>query len=255
MHIDDGKAKSLRGRIGVAVNSQTFGDNGKATHLYGIVNLLKEFEGNTAMGVSGTPIRSHPEKVWGEVGLGFTHNFNSRFSVFGEGGYETAFSNSGDNYTLKGRLGVRVALGGTSEPADVAVPAAPIAPPPPPPAPQQVVCSKGPYIVFFDWDKATITPEAATVLDSAVTAYGSCDVVPIMLAGYADRSGGDGYNQGLSARRNTSVQSYLTGRGIPASSIGSQAFGETNNRVPTADGVRELQNRRVEIAYGPGSGN
>ena len=36
--------------------------------------------------------------------------------------------------------------------------------------------------------------------------------------------------------------------------ISSQAFGESNPRVPTADGVRELQNRRVEITYGPGSG-
>ena len=43
-------------------------------------------------------------------------------------------------------------------------------------------------------------------------------------------------------------------RGVPAGAITSQGFGETNNRVPTADGVRELQNRRVEITYGPGSG-
>jgi outer membrane protein OmpA-like peptidoglycan-associated protein len=34
----------------------------------------------------------------------------------------------------------------------------------------------------------------------------------------------------------------------------SEAFGEAQPRVPTADGVRELQNRRVEITYGPGSG-
>jgi outer membrane protein OmpA-like peptidoglycan-associated protein len=34
----------------------------------------------------------------------------------------------------------------------------------------------------------------------------------------------------------------------------TQAFGETHPRVETADGVRELQNRRVEITYGPGSG-
>jgi len=108
--------------------------------------------------------------------------------------------------------------------------------------------------VFFDWDRSDITPEAATILDNAVTAYGSCESVPIMLAGYADRSGSASYNVGLSARRNQSVQSYLTGKGIPASAITSQAFGETNPRVPTADGVRELQNRRVEITYGPGSG-
>ena len=43
-------------------------------------------------------------------------------------------------------------------------------------------------------------------------------------------------------------------RGIPDANISSQGFGETQNRVPTADGVRELQNRRVEITYGPGSG-
>ena len=116
------------------------------------------------------------------------------------------------------------------------------------------VCNKGPYIVFFDWDKSDITPEAASILDSAVTAYGNCANVPVMLAGYADRSGTPKYNQGLSERRNTSVRSYLNARGIPDGSISSQAFGETNPRVPTADGVRELQNRRVEITYGPGSG-
>jgi len=76
-----------------------------------------------------------------------------------------------------------------------------------------------------------------------------------MLAGHADRSGPAKYNVGLSQRRNASVQSYLTARGIPAGSISSEAFGETMPRVQTADGVRELQNRRVEITYGPGSGN
>jgi outer membrane protein OmpA-like peptidoglycan-associated protein len=40
-----------------------------------------------------------------------------------------------------------------------------------------------------------------------------------------------------------------------ATAITGKAFGEANPRVPTADGVRELQNRRVEITYGPGSGN
>ena len=116
------------------------------------------------------------------------------------------------------------------------------------------MCNKGPYIVFFDWDKSDITPEAATILDSAVTAYANCGTVPIMLAGHTDRSGSAQYNMGLSQRRNASVTDYLTSHGIAGSAITSQAFGETMPRVPTADGVRELQNRRVEITYGPGSG-
>jgi outer membrane protein OmpA-like peptidoglycan-associated protein len=117
------------------------------------------------------------------------------------------------------------------------------------------VCNKGPYIVFFDWDKSDITGEAASILDSAATAYGNCANIPVMIAGFADRSGSPKYNQGLSERRNTAVRGYLSGRGIPDGAITSQGFGESNNRVPTSDGVRELQNRRVEISYGPGSGN
>ena len=109
--------------------------------------------------------------------------------------------------------------------------------------------------MFFDWDKSDITPEAATVLNSAITAYGNCGMARVMLAGHADRSGSATYNVGLSERRNASVEAYLTARGIPAARITSEAFGETQNRVPTADGVRELQNRRVEVMYGPGSGN
>jgi len=76
-----------------------------------------------------------------------------------------------------------------------------------------------------------------------------------MLAGYTDRSGTPKYNLGLSARRNTSVHGYLNAHGIADAAISSHAYGEANPRVPTADGVRELQNRRVEITYGPGSGN
>ncbi|MBX9728513.1 MAG: OmpA family protein, partial [Sphingopyxis sp.] len=71
---------------------------------------------------------------------------------------------------------------------------------------------------------------------------------------HADRSGAPTYNVGLSQRRANNVQAYLAARGIPGSAIATRAFGETQNRVPTPDGVRNDQNRRVEITYGPGSG-
>ncbi|WP_234041539.1 OmpA family protein [Erythrobacter aureus] len=123
--------------------------------------------------------------------------------------------------------------------------------PPPPSAP---VCETGPYIVFFNWDESAITPEAATILDNAVSAYANCGTASVMLAGHTDRSGSVTYNMGLAERRNDSVRGYLSSRGIPDGRITSEAFGESQPRVPTADGVRELQNRRVEITYGPGSG-
>jgi len=117
-----------------------------------------------------------------------------------------------------------------------------------------VPCNTGPYIVFFDFDKSDITAEAATILNSAVTAYANCGSANVMLAGHTDRAGSVKYNIGLAERRNASVRSYLNGRGIPDGRITGEAFGESQPRVPTADGVREAQNRRVEVTYGPGSG-
>lgn len=144
---------------------------------------------------------------------------------------------------------------GAPEVVPVPAPVAPPPPPPPPPPPAPVVqCNTGPYIVFFDWDRSDITAEAATVLDNAVSSYRNCGNASVMLAGHTDRSGSAQYNMGLAQRRNASVRDYLTGRGVPGGRISSEAFGESQPRVPTADGVREPQNRRVEITYGPGSG-
>jgi outer membrane protein OmpA-like peptidoglycan-associated protein len=108
--------------------------------------------------------------------------------------------------------------------------------------------------VFFDFDRSDITPEAAGILNNAITAYANCGSARVMLAGHTDTSGSARYNMGLAERRNASVRSYMAERGVPDDRITGEAFGETMPRVPTADGVREAQNRRVEVTYGPGSG-
>ncbi|WDF72506.1 OmpA family protein [Novosphingobium sp. KACC 22771] len=145
-----------------------------------------------------------------------------------------------------------------AEPMQEAAPPPPPPPPPPSPPPPpplvQAVCNTGPFILFFDWNRSDISGEAASILDSAIQAYGSCGSMRIMLAGYTDSSGTARYNLGLAERRDQAVQSYLNGHGIGTGVISAHAFGEANQRVATADGVRELQNRRVEITYGPGAG-
>lgn len=154
-------------------------------------------------------------------------------------------------------------FGGAPEPmpAPVAAPPPPapvVAPPPPPrpapPPPPRAQCNTGPYIVFFDFDRSDITAEASTILNNAITAYADCGSARVMLAGHTDTSGSARYNMALAERRNAAVRSYMTGRGVAASQITGEAFGESQPRVPTADGVREAQNRRVEVSYGPGSG-
>ena len=104
--------------------------------------------------------------------------------------------------------------------------------------------------MFFEWDKSDITPEAASILDNAISQYANCGNAQVMLAGHADRSGSAKYNVGLSQRRADAVKCYLAGKGVPDSAIATEAFGESKPLVDTADGVREPQNRRVEITFG-----
>lgn len=145
------------------------------------------------------------------------------------------------------------------EPAAPPPPPPPAPPPPPPeaapPPPPPPAAVPGPFIIFFDFDKSNITPEAASILDNAAEAYTTTGQAQVMLAGHADRSGSDEYNMALSQRRADAAKAYLAGKGVPEASITTQAYGESHPLVETADGVREPQNRRVEITFGPGSGS
>ena len=106
------------------------------------------------------------------------------------------------------------------------------------------------YLVFFAWDQATLTPVALTVLDQVEADYLVGRPAQIVIAGHADRSGSAAYNQALSERRAQSVAQALGQRGIPTSAMRVEGHGEADPRVPTEDGVREPQNRRVEIVFG-----
>lgn len=134
--------------------------------------------------------------------------------------------------------------------APVARPAAPPPPPPPPPpapAPAPVAAVPQTYIVFFAFDRSDISPVAAQVLDRAIADYRATGSTRIVVQGHTDRSGSDKYNQKLSERRAANVASYLGGHGIAAGNISQEAFGESRPRVPTADGIRNDENRRAEI--------
>ena len=69
----------------------------------------------------------------------------------------------------------------------------------------------------------------------------------ITATGHADRSGPEDYNMALSLRRANAVKDALVRDGVPATAISVIGKGETQPLVQTADGVREPQNRRVEI--------
>ena len=102
------------------------------------------------------------------------------------------------------------------------------------------------FLVFFDWSKADLTDRARQIIGEAASARGT-GVTRIEVNGFTDRSGPADYNMQLSIRRANAVAAELVRRGVPRNEIVTRGFGEENNLVPTADGVREPQNRRVEI--------
>ncbi len=105
------------------------------------------------------------------------------------------------------------------------------------------------YVVFFAWDRADVTPVAATILDQVASDFERGEVPRIILAGHTDTSGPADYNMRLSERRARAVAAELIARGVPETAIEVTWFGETQLRVPTADEVREPQNRRVEMLF------
>ena len=101
--------------------------------------------------------------------------------------------------------------------------------------------------VYFDYDKSNLTPEAAELIREASARAMSNDIETVNVAGHADRSGGDAYNQALSQRRANVVRDALIANGVPASKINMNAYGESKPAKPTPDGVREPLNRRTEV--------
>jgi len=141
-----------------------------------------------------------------------------------------------ENYNHSVLLGLRYAF---NQPAPAPVAAAPAIAP----APQTART----YLVFFDWDRSDLTARAREIIGEAASNARRVQTTRIEVAGHADRSGTPQYNQALSLRRANTVAAELVARGINRSEIDIQAFGESRPLVATADGVREPQNRRVEI--------
>jgi OOP family OmpA-OmpF porin len=119
--------------------------------------------------------------------------------------------------------------------------------PAPEPVQEVVTQQARSYLVFFDFDSSRLTPEAKQIVASAAADALQGKTTRIDVTGHTDRSGSDKYNQALSVRRAESVRRELVADGVADSLIVTRGVGESDPLVPTADGVREPQNRRVEI--------
>ena len=122
------------------------------------------------------------------------------------------------------------------------------APAPQPRTPDPMIVD-GIYIVFFDFDSATLDGDAQAIVRQVISDYGKVTPENISIAAHTDTSGTEKYNMALSERRAAAVIAALSGGGIPRGAMTSESFSEMKPMVPTGDGKRERRNRRVEIIF------
>ncbi len=107
----------------------------------------------------------------------------------------------------------------------------------------------GPVVVFFDSDKADLTPEAKTILTAVLRDAKAAKFTKIIVNGHADRAGTREYNDELAQLRVDMIMRYLTESGISKAVISTISHGEDQPAVMTPDGHAEPKNRRVEITF------
>ena len=181
----------------------------------------------------------------GIIGVGYNATPSIRLNL--EGRY---FGTTNPNYNFNNTFGLGGNVSGNFPNNNFSLMAslqwkfgAPEAAPPPPPPP----VSSPSFMVFFDWDRSNLSAQALQTIKQAAAAFKAKGNARSTATGPTDTSGPENYNMALSLRRANAVKDALVREGVPATAIAVVGRGEQGLLVPTPDGVREPQNRRVEI--------
>ena len=105
--------------------------------------------------------------------------------------------------------------------------------------------------VNFDFDKATLRPDAVVILDEAVAVLAKYPELRFEVAGHTDLCGAEDYNQELSQRRAQTVFDYLASKGIDSARMsGPNGYGESRPLESTEQSFPACKsevNRRTEL--------
>jgi outer membrane protein OmpA-like peptidoglycan-associated protein len=100
--------------------------------------------------------------------------------------------------------------------------------------------------VLFDFDQATLRPGAANKLVLLGDFLKKYPDRQLLIEGYTDSVGSDGYNLGLSQRRADTVREFLLANGVPESRMISTGYGKAYPKDSNSTSSGRQANRRVE---------
>jgi outer membrane protein OmpA-like peptidoglycan-associated protein len=103
------------------------------------------------------------------------------------------------------------------------------------------------FTVYFGEQAEELNDESKAALPAIAADIGRTSAPDIVIVGHTDLVGSDAFNDALSKRRAESVRIALESRGVTAASIVTIGRGKREPAIPTAEGVAEARNRRVEI--------
>lgn len=104
-------------------------------------------------------------------------------------------------------------------------------------------------MIFFDWGKSELSGDAKATLDRLAGEFAASGKTELTVRSHSDRSGDAAVNLRMSRKRANVAADYLKAKGVPADAIRIDALGEGDLLIDTQDGVREVQNRRIDIAF------
>jgi len=103
------------------------------------------------------------------------------------------------------------------------------------------------YLLNFEFGTAVLTKASEAMIPKILESINAPKMVEISVSGHTDRVGPAAVNKRLAAVRAGQMAKILMENGVPEASIVVESHGEGNPLIPTADGVAEPKNRRVEV--------
>jgi outer membrane protein OmpA-like peptidoglycan-associated protein len=103
------------------------------------------------------------------------------------------------------------------------------------------------YGIHFDFDKASIQPQAVSLIDDIAVTMKNNPIWTLRIVGHTDSIGEANYNLKLSADRAASVKRALVERGVASNRLETQGAGASDPKASNATLQGRALNRRVEL--------